>query len=130
MRHRWTRLVALGLLILAPNAFAGDTPAQHPDGLLDAQALAARIDYWLGVRQAAEGAQAAPIADDAEFIRRAYLDLAGCVPPLVDVRDFIDDPRPDKRLIWVEMVLDGRKPTRKPDAFTAHFNSAEFFVNH
>ena len=123
MRHRWTGLVALGLLILAPTAFAGDTRAQDPDGPLDAKALAGRIDYWLGVRQAAEGAKAAPIADDAEFIRRAYLDLAGCVPPLIDARDFIDDRRPDKRLIWVEMLLDGRKPTRKPDAFTAHFTN-------
>ena len=123
MRHRWTGLVALGLLILASTAFAGDTRAQDPDGLLDARALAGRIDYWLGVRQAAKGAKAAPIADDAEFIRRAYLDLAGCVPPLIDARDFIDDRRPDKRLIWVEMVLDGRKPTRKPDAFTSHFTN-------
>ena len=123
MRHHWTGLVALGLLILAPNAFAGDTRAQDPDGPLDAKALAGRIDYWLGLRQAAEGAKAAPIADDAEFIRRAYLDLAGCVPPLIDARDFIDDRRPDKRLIWVDMVLDGRKPTRKPDAFTSHFTN-------
>jgi hypothetical protein len=38
---------------------------------------------------------------------------------LIDARDFIDDRRPDKRLIWVEMLLDGRKPTRKPDAFTS-----------
>src|SRR5271170_4309341 len=105
MRHRWTGLVALGLLILASTAFAGDTHAQGPDGLLDTKALAGRIDYWLGVRQAAKGAKAAPLADDAEFIRRAYLDLAGCVPPLIDARDFGDDRRPDKRLIWVDMLL-------------------------
>jgi hypothetical protein len=123
MRYRWTGRVALGLLILAPTAFVGDTRAQDPDGPLDAKALAGRIDYWLGLRQAAEGARAAPIADDAEFIRRAYLDLAGCVPPLTDARDFIDDRRLDKRLIWVEMLLEGRKPTRKPDAFTAHFTN-------
>jgi hypothetical protein len=123
MRHRWTGLVALGLLILASTAFARDTHAQDPDGLLDAKALAGRIDDWLGVRQAANGAKAAPIADDAEFIRRAYLDLAGCVPSVIDARDFIDDRRPDKRLIWVEMLLDGRKPSRKPNAFASHFTN-------
>jgi hypothetical protein len=123
MRYRWTGRVALGLLILAPSAFVGDTRAQDPDGPLNAKALAGRIDYWLGLRQAAEGAKAAPSADDAEFIRRAYLDLAGCVPPLTDARDFIDDGRIDKRLLWVEMLLEGRKPTRKPDAFTAHFTN-------
>ena len=80
------------------------------------------ITGW-GSARPPNGAKAAPIADDAEFIRRAYLDLAGCVPPLIDARDFIDDRRPDKRLIWVEMLLDGRKPTRKPDAFTSHFTN-------
>jgi len=118
-----TGLVAFGLFLLASTASAGDTRAQDPDGLLDAKALAGRIDYWLGARQAATGVRAAPIADDAEFIRRLYLDLSGCVPPVIDARDFFDDRRPDKRLIWVEMLLDGRKPTRKPDAFTAHFTN-------
>ena len=128
MRYHWTSKVALGLLILAPTAFVGDTRAQDPDGPLDAKALAGRIDYWLGVRQAAEGVKAAPIGDDAEFIRRTYLDLAGCVPPLTDARDFIDDRRPDKRLIWVEMLLEGRKPTRKPDAFTSSMIASRPFA--
>src|SRR5579863_4515996 len=86
MRRLWTGVVALGLLTLASTAFAGDTQAHSPDGLLDANALAAKIDYWLGVRQAAEGAKAAPIADDAAFVRRVYLGLAGCVPPLMGAR--------------------------------------------
>jgi hypothetical protein len=123
MIHRWTAKVALGLLILAPCSCAGDTLAQDADGLLDGKALAGRIDYWLGARQAAQGAKAAPIADDAEFIRRVYLDLAGCVPSVIDARDFIDDRRTDKRLIWVDMLLDGRKPNRKADAFTSHFTN-------
>src|SRR5262245_2372836 len=123
MRYRRTGLLAPGLLILASAAFALDAHAGGPAGLLDARALAARIDTWLRLRQAAERAKAAPLADDAESSRRAYLDLAGCVPPLIDARDFIDDRRPEKRLIWVDMLLDGRKPTRKPDAFTSHFTN-------
>jgi hypothetical protein len=39
----------------------------------------------------------------------------------MDARDFIDDERPNKRRIWVEMLLDGRKPCRKPDAYALHF---------
>jgi hypothetical protein len=127
---RSTGFVALGLFILASTVSAGDSPTQNPDrptqdpdGLLDANALAGRIDYWLGVRLAATGLDAAPIADDAEFIRRVYLDLSGCVPPVIDARDFVDDSRPDKRQIWIEMLLDSRKPTGKPDAFTAHFTN-------
>jgi hypothetical protein len=123
MSHRWTGLAALGVLTLASIATAEEPPAQAPDGLLDAKALAGRIDHWLAVRQTAKGVKAAPLADDAEFIRRVYLDLAGCVPPVIDARDFIDDTRPDKRLLWVDMLLDGRKPSRKPDAYTQHFTN-------
>jgi hypothetical protein len=121
MRHSWTGLVALGALTLFPGAGAGGPPEQAPDGLLSAEALAGRIDYHLANRTAARGGKAAPLADDAEFIRRVYLDLSGCVPPIMDARDFIDDERPDKRRLWVEMLLDGRKPSRKPDAYALHF---------
>ena len=64
MRCRPTGIVATGLVafvlfILASTASADGTRAQDPDGLLDAKALAGRIDYWLGVRQAATGVKAA-----------------------------------------------------------------------
>ena len=36
-------------------------------------------------------------ADDAEFFRRVHLDLAGRIPSVTEVRDFLDDDRPDKR---------------------------------
>jgi hypothetical protein len=121
MRQCWTSLVVLGVLTFLPAASKGGTLERVPDGLLSAEALAGRIDYWLANRQIAKGAKVAPLADDAEFIRRVYLDLAGCVPSLVDTRDFIDDPRPDKRRLWVDMLLDGKKPDRKPDAYALHF---------
>ncbi len=120
MSHRWTALVALGVLTLIQGPGRGGGPQPAPDGLLGAEALAGRIDYWVAQRLAARGARAAPLADDAEFIRRVYLDLAGCVPSIMDARDFLDDQRPDKRRLWVEMLLDGRKPTRKPDAYARH----------
>jgi hypothetical protein len=63
----------------------------------------------------------APLCDDATFLRRVYLDLAGCIPSIIDARDFLDDTRPDKRRIWVDLILDGKKPSRKPDAFAQHF---------
>ena len=33
-------------------------------------------------------------ADDAEFVRRVYLDLAGCVPSAEATRAFLADERP------------------------------------
>src|SRR5262249_43508750 len=75
----------------------------------------------LAVRLAEKEVPPAPLSDDAEFIRRVYLDLAGCIPSIIDVRDFLDDTRPDKRRIWVEQILEGKNPSRKPEAFAQHF---------
>ncbi|HJT77174.1 MAG TPA: DUF1549 and DUF1553 domain-containing protein, partial [Gemmataceae bacterium] len=48
----------------------------------------------------------APLADDATFLRRAYLDLTGKIPPASEVRRFLRDPAPDKRRRAVERLLD------------------------
>jgi hypothetical protein len=47
----------------------------------------------------------APPADDASFLRRAWLDLAGRVPPPEQARFFLDDTRPDKRARLIERLL-------------------------
>jgi hypothetical protein len=80
----------------------------------DALALARRIDQRLGAVWAAHGVQPAPQADEGEFIRRVYLDLAGRIPSILEVRDFLDDDRPDKRQIWIGQLLAG-------DAYANHF---------
>ncbi|MCA9063091.1 MAG: DUF1553 domain-containing protein [Planctomycetaceae bacterium] len=46
-------------------------------------------------------------ADDAEFLRRIYLDLAGRIPSIAEARSFLSDERPDKRELLVEELLDG-----------------------
>jgi hypothetical protein len=72
----------------------------------DPQALADRIDAHLDARLAAAGVTPAPPADDAEFLRRAYLDLTGRIPAPRDVHDFLADPDPDKRAKLVDELLD------------------------
>ena len=79
------------------------------------------VDHYLIERMAKESVSPAPLTDDAAFLRRVYLDLAGCIPSIIDARDFLDDTRPNKRHIWVDLILDGKKPSRKPDAFNQHF---------
>jgi len=44
-------------------------------------------------------------ADDAEFLRRVCLDLAGKIPTAAEARDFLDDPAPDKRERVVDSLL-------------------------
>ena len=48
----------------------------------------------------------APPADDAEYLRRVYLDLVGKIPTAAEARDFLDDSGPDKRSRLVEELLD------------------------
>jgi hypothetical protein len=44
--------------------------------------------------------------DDAAFIRRTYLDLAGTIPRLDETRQFLTDTAPDKRSKLIDRLLD------------------------
>jgi hypothetical protein len=103
----WT--LALGALCLGLSAgpAAADPPPSKPAGeVLDAQALAARIDQYINARLGQSGVIPAPLADDAEFLRRVYLDLIGRIPRVAEARAFLDDPSPEKRRRLVERLLD------------------------
>src|SRR6267378_3619777 len=50
----------------------------------DALALAAKIDQLIAARWAANKVQPASPADDAQFLRRVYLDLAGRIPSVAE----------------------------------------------
>src|SRR5207245_10239045 len=56
---------------------------------------------------AAAGVQPAPQADDATFLRRVYLDLAGRIPSVAEARAFLKDQAPNKRQRLVEKLLAG-----------------------
>ncbi len=73
----------------------------------DVAALVALIDRTLTAGWADAKVQPAPPAPDAEFVRRVYLDLAGRIPSVTEVRQFLDDKRPDKRRRLVEQLLQG-----------------------
>jgi len=45
-------------------------------------------------------------ASDSEFLRRVCLDLTGRIPPVGDVRAFLADPDPEKRVKWIDRLLD------------------------
>jgi hypothetical protein len=101
-RLRFT-ILAFGILLLAaPFAFAAP-PESKPDP--DALKLAARIDQLIdaGIKDA--GVEPAPLADDAEFLRRAYLDIAGRVPGVSEARAFLNSKDPDKRRKLIDKLL-------------------------
>jgi hypothetical protein len=67
--------------------------------------LAALIDQQIDTRLRTAGVRAAALADDAEFVRRIYLDLNGAVPSLEQVKRFLADAERDKRARLIDSLL-------------------------
>jgi hypothetical protein len=64
-----------------------------------------RIDQLVAAGHPDYAKQSAPLAPDAEFLRRAYLDLTGTIPTAADARAFLADRSPDKRTKLVDRLL-------------------------
>src|SRR6516165_5845191 len=95
------RVILVGLCVTLPASSWAAEPAK------DAAALSARIDHLLAVRWTEAKVEPVGPSDDAEFLRRAYLDLTGTIPPVAEVRRFLKDTSPDKRHALVDRLLDG-----------------------
>src|SRR5262249_22194414 len=76
-----------------------------------------RLDALLAARWAAGDVAPATVCDDATFVRRAWLDLAGRVPPAAEVTRFVNNKRGDKRARLVDDLLAG-------PAFAEHWGYA------
>ncbi|KAA5541844.1 DUF1553 domain-containing protein [Roseiconus nitratireducens] len=59
---------------------------------------------------------ASPPCDDATYLRRVTLDIAGRLPTLQEAQAFASDGSPDKRARWVDHLLDS-------------FDHAQYFAN-
>ncbi len=97
-------LVAVATLSVVVASAPGAEPASAAD-------MTARVDARLAEGWQREHVEPAPRADDAEFLRRAWIDLCGIIPPLNDadgisgVRDFLASTDPDKRAKLIERLL-------------------------
>lgn len=78
-----------------------------------------QIDKTVDEAAEKEKIPAAPRAEDAEFLRRVYLDLVGTIPSPNDVRAFLTDNDTDKRQKLIDKLLaDERFPKRMAQAMT------------
>jgi hypothetical protein len=68
-------------------------------------ALSLRIDREVEARMAAAQLPASPLAGDAEFLRRVYLDLVGKVPTRDRAAEFLLDENPLKRARLIDELL-------------------------
>jgi hypothetical protein len=92
---------SIGLLVVLAVAAAPGRAAAGPDPA----GLAAEIDRHLDARLAAEGVRPADPADDAEFLRRAYLDLHGVIPTAEQAAQFLADTDPKRREKLIAALL-------------------------
>ncbi len=100
------RVAAFLAALVFPAFSSGAEVAPAPKAVIDpADALAARIDAHLTKDWAARGLIPAELTDDAEFVRRVYLDLIGRAPKASEARAFIDEKAADKRAKLVEYLL-------------------------
>jgi hypothetical protein len=107
-------LLSLAMLSLTPAVQAADK---------DVEALAAVIDARIAASWDKD-VKPASLADDAEFFRRIHLDLAGRIPTVTEIRDFLDDDRPDKRRLWVDRILQADPDDSSyRDAYVNHFTN-------
>jgi hypothetical protein len=68
--------------------------------------LAAKIDGFIEADLSSRGIEPAPLASDAEFHRRVYLDLAGRIPTETEVRTFLANTAPERRAQLVNALLE------------------------
>ena len=90
------RTQLLAGVVLALSALA---PAAEP--------LSTRIERHIAAGVPDYKTKAAPLANDEEFVRRVHLDLAGTLPTVAHLHDFLTDPAKDKRAKLIDKLLAG-----------------------
>lgn len=95
-------LMLVGISIGLANSSSADEPMHsRVDALVDAKLT---------------GQPVAVLADDAEFLRRAFLDFVGRIPKVTEAREFLNDSATDKREKLIDKLLASEEfPNRMAD---------------
>lgn len=110
-------LVAVSCLAIATRVRGEDSTCVAPDpgrDVLSVDELTEQIDAALAAAWAQTNTEPAPAADDAEFLRRVYLDVIGKIPSVTEVEQFLLDTSADKRTQVVDELL-------RRGAYAQHF---------
>jgi len=95
---RTLSFVMMGLLIF----FSGQVNGEENPSL-----VAKQVDNLLEKHWADKKLTPAPIADDAEYLRRTYLNLAGRIPSVSEAEEFFANESPEKRSELIDRLLEG-----------------------
>lgn len=95
----------LGTIALLTLSGAVAQKSQMPQSKKSAKLTIAEIDAMLRKEWHRNKIVPSPPVDDAGYLRRIYLDIAGTIPPAEVVKAFLEDRSPDKRAKAVEALL-------------------------
>lgn len=100
----------VGLVATLGLAVAMPAPADEPDGPTPEpkRVESIRPDYVDALLEAAwdeAGVKPSPPCTDAEYLRRAYLDILGRIPNVQEARAFLDSKDPGKRAKLIDHLL-------------------------
>ena len=93
--------------VVTPSPTVPTAVATHAP-IVDAELVARLNSLWQAKLDEA-GVQSSPLAEDTEWLRRVYLDLAGHIPDAERVDRFLTDSRPNKRELLIDELV------QKPD---------------
>ncbi|MGH7200352.1 MAG: DUF1549 domain-containing protein [Planctomycetaceae bacterium] len=106
LRAAWTGAVVTAALLTGLPPIS----AQAQDATADADVVPSSVVELINtqLRQGWEDNQIkpSPQAEDAEWLRRAYLDIVGHIPPAEAVTSFVADRNPRKRAQMIETLLE------------------------
>ena len=108
-----TKVVASATMVLC--FYCAAAPASEP-ATASVQTVASRIDELIAARWKEHDIEPGEVADDAEFLRRAHLDIAGRIPSASQVRKFLGNTDPNKRRTAIDDLLNS--PT-----YNTHFTT-------
>src|SRR5688572_21843175 len=90
------------LLLLLGGGISGSAPIPSPSA-------SQRIDFSYKKVWSEKGLQPAPITSDEEFLRRAYLDITGCIPTFEQTLAFLNSSDPQKRALLLRQLVNSPK---------------------
>jgi len=99
MGIHWTLTACLVGLALLPASAAAQNPPR------DVDRIAQTIDVEILKTLKTEGITPAPLADDAEFLRRVSIDIIGRIPSAEKAAAFLRDTDPDRRRKLIDELL-------------------------
>lgn len=92
-------------VLLATACLAAMELASAADLLPPDAAIEDVVDHYIDVGLQANGVSPAPAAEDANFIRRVTLDLAGRIPTAAEVQAYLESTDPNKRRQLIDRLV-------------------------